>query len=234
MNRLLVLLVASLLGTGCVVHDTCDAKTVALGWPSFRLADNSVVATCRDAGVSQVDVLMDDQPVTTVNCSEGGVNVTGVLNDGDHLFTVEGVDSSGAIVLRDEVSIAPSNCTNQAVNTQPSEGAFTLDFSFTPNICQSATNSYIWFTIKDNISGQIIAVDGSLDPQAYLCGNSSAVPLPISFPLASGPYTLQRTAEVLYPGPTQEAGNCTATNFAMTGGTETVLDVPLTDGVRCF
>jgi hypothetical protein len=237
MNRLIVLLVVSMLGTGCVVHDTCDAKTVSLGWSSFRLDNNAVVSTCSQAGVSQVDVFMDDVPVVSVNCTDGGVNVTGVLNDSSHLFTIEGIDAvSGAISLRDEVSVPPSNCTNPLVDTQPSQGAFVLDFSFIsgPNFCSSATNSFIWFTIKDNISGDLIAVDRNTSPTLYTCGNGSTVPVPIPFPLASGPYTLQRTEEVIIPGNTQLAGNCNATGFTMAGGTQTSLGVPLTDGIVCF
>lgn len=236
MNRVFVLVVASLLGTGCIVSDTCDARTVSIGWSSFRLANGTVVASCSAAAVSSVSVFLDDTPVTTLACDAGGVNVTGVLNDGTHLFTVEGLDSvSGAIALRDEVAVGNSNCNDQLVDTQPSEGTFVLDFSFTPDFCTSATDSFIWFSIRDDISGDVIAVDQTHTPQAYTCGNgATTTPLPISFALASGPYTLQRTEEVVYPGPATGAGNCNATDFIMAGGNQTPVNVPLADGVACF
>jgi len=241
MNRLLVLLVASMLGTGCVVSDNnppifCDARTVSVGWSSFRLANNSVVSTCSAAGIGNVQVFMDDQLVTTVACSGGGVNVTGVLNDGNHLFTVEGLDSStSAIALRDEATVSNSNCDNLVVDTQPSEGTFVLNYSFSPNFCTSATNSYIWFALHDDISNDVIVYDLTHSPTTYTCGNgSTTTPVPISFALASGPYTLQRTEEVLYPGPTQEAGNCNATALTMAGGTQTQVNVAMTDGAACF
>jgi hypothetical protein len=235
MNRLVLLaLVASILGTGCG-HDTCDARTVAIGWPSFLLADGTATSSCGVALLSTVDVFVDGSSVGSFNCTDGGVNVTGVLNDGNHVFDVEGIDSAtGAIALRDSVTVGNSNCTDLLVNTQPSEGTFVLNYSFTPNICTSATNSYIWFTIHDDIANQDIAVDGSNSPRAYTCGNGSTTPVPISFALPSGSYTLHRTEEVLYPGPTQQAGNCNATLFAMEGATRTQVNVPLTDAVACF
>jgi hypothetical protein len=243
MKRLLFLLVPSMLATGCVVSDTCDARTVSIGWSSFRLFDGSVVTSCGAAGVSFVQLFMDDQPVTSqpggppdqFPCNTGGVNVTGVLNDRGHLFTVEALDAtSGAIALRDEFTVTPSNCSDLLLDSQPSEGTFVLDYSFTPNVCTSATSSFIWFSIQDNISGDIIAVNQGSNPQAYTCGNGTTTPVPISFALASGPYTLQRTEEVLYPGPTQQAGNCNATAFNVAGGTPTTVQVPLADGIACF
>jgi len=238
MNRLLVALVAaSLLGTGCVSSDTCDARTVSIGWPSFLLANGSVVTSCAQAGISTIDVFMDNAGVGTFNCTDGGVNVTGVLNDGDHIFDVEGFDSvSGSLALRDSFTVGNGNCAAQVVNAQPSEGTFVLSYNFNPNLCTSATNSFIWFTIHDDIANETIAFDGSHAPQTYTCGNgSTTTPVPISFALASGNYTLQRTEEVLYPAPpTQEAGNCNATAFDMVGGQQTQLNVPLADGVACF
>jgi hypothetical protein len=239
MNRFYLLLAASALGMGCggsSHHIPCDTRTVAVGWPSFQLADGTVTSSCTTAHVSDVDVFMDDTPVTTVACSAAGVNVTGVPNNGNHLFTVEARDSTtNAIALRDEQTVGNSNCTNLLLDTEPSEGTFVLNFSFSPDLCTSSSNSFIWFTVHDVIANQDIAVDGSHSPQSWTCGNgSTTTPVPISFPLASGSYTLDRTEEVLYPGPTQQAGNCNATSFTVAGATQSRVDVPLTDAVSCF
>lgn len=235
MKRLLVLAALSTIGTGCVVHDTCDARTVSIGWPSFKLANGTVTSSCATAQVSQVKVFIDNAPVGTLACTDGGVNVTGVLNDGDHVFDVEALDvNTGNIALRDSFTVGNSNCNAQVVDTQPSEGTFVLDYSFSPDVCTSATDSFIWFSIHDDISGDTIAVNSGNTPRAYTCGNGSTTPVPISFPLASGSYTLQRTEEVVYPGPVQAAGNCNATGFDMSGGTQTRVQVPLTDNVACF
>jgi hypothetical protein len=230
---------AALAASGCVSsYDHCHARTVAVGWPTFQLANGTITSSC--TGVSAIDVFMDDAQVGGTGnhfaCADNGVNVTGVPNDGSHLFTVEALDSSGAIVLRDEQSVAPSGCTNLILDTRPSEGTFALNFSFTSaNFCSSATNSYIWFTIHDDIANQTIAVDGSSTPQAWTCGSGTTTPVPISFPLASGSYTLQRTEEVVYPAPpVQAAGNCNATPFDVSGATQTQVNVPLTDAVACF
>ncbi|HVO21764.1 MAG TPA: hypothetical protein VMU15_21110 [Anaeromyxobacter sp.] len=250
MSRLFLAMTASAawaMSTGCVVNDSCDpysdagcpgpcaSRTVAVGWPSFLLADHTVTSSCATAQVSTVDVYMDDQPVTSLPCSSGGVNVTGVPNNGDHRFTVEALDSTtGAIALRDEQTVSDSNCTDLLLNTQPSEGTWVLNYSFTPDLCTSATSSYIWFTLHDEIANQVIAVDGSHTPQAWTCGGGTTTPVPISLPLASGSYTLQRTEEVLYPGPAQQAGNCSSKGFDVFGATQTQVDVPLTDAVICF
>jgi hypothetical protein len=186
---------------------------VSIGWPSFQLANGNVTSSCLTAGVSNVDIFMDDTRVTTVPCGGGGVNVTGVT-DNSHLFTVEALDSgTGNIALRDEVTVTNSDCTDLVVDTQPSEGTFNLAYSFSPvNVCNSP--SYIWFSIRDLISGDIIAVDDTHgDPQQYACGVS------ITFPLPWGSYTLQRTEEVVYPGPAISAKNCTPAPFTISGAT---------------
>ncbi len=239
MNRVLVLLVASLLGTACVSGDTCDARTVSIAWPSFLLANGTVTNSCAVAQINTVDVFMDNNLVGSFNCTDGGVNVTGVLNDGDHLFDVEGIDSvSGAIALRDSFTVSNSNCHSPLVNAQPSEGTVQLTFSFSPNTCSSDVNSFMWFTIHDDIANQDITVDSAHTPQAYSCSTGHAgdfTPLPIQFALASGNYTFQRMEEVVYPAPpVQAAGNCTATAFDITGGTAQPISVGLTDGVTCF
>lgn len=242
MKRLLVLAALSTVGTGCVVHDTCDARTVSIGWPSFKLASGDTVTTCGDAGVNLVDVFMDGAQVGGQGyhfpCSDRGVNVTGVLNDGNHVFDVEALDG-GNIALRDSFTVGNSNCNDQVVDTQPSESTFTLNYSFSPdNICVSGTDSFIWFRIRDEIANQTIAVDSANDPRRYTCGNGTGgtTPVPISFPLAWGLYTLLGTEEVVYPVPTPAAaGNCNATPFTIQGGKPGVqVNVGLTDGVSCF
>jgi len=236
MNRLFLLLAASVLGTGCM--DICDARTVSVGWPSFQLADGTVTSSCTQAHVSTVNIYLDGQAVTSLPCDSGGVDVDGVPNDGDHLFTVEAIDTTtGGITFRDQVDVSDSNCRNLLEDTQPSQGTFVLNFSLSPNLCASATDSYIWFTIMDDIANQTIAVDGSDTPQAWPCGGgTSTTPVAPSFPLASGSYTLERTEEVLYSSstPTELAGNCSAADFDMSGATQTEVDAPLTDGVSCF
>ncbi len=226
MNRLPVLLVASLMATACVSHDTCDARTVSIGWPSFLLANGTVTGSCAAAQIGTIDVFQDSTPVGSFNCTDGGVNVQGVLNDGNHTFDVEGIDSvSGAIALRDSFTVGDSNCTAQAVNTEPSEGTFDLAYSFAPNNVCNGT-SFIWFSLQDNISGDTIAIDESHgNPRQYQCGG------PITFALASGPYTLQRTEEVVFSGNTPEpsGSNCSSASFNITGAQTTQVQVTMTD-----
>jgi len=223
MNRLAVLFAAlGTLGTGCVVNDNC-ARTVAIGWPDLLVANGSHfdVNHCASAGVSTFEVFVDGQSVGQVPCNEGGLNVTGV--DSARTFTVEGLDGSGAIVLRDEVT-AGGSCHDELVDTQPSEGTFTLDYHFTPTDVCSA-NSVIWFAMRDNASGDLIVVDDAHSPNTYLCSDL------ITFPLASGSYTLQRTEEAVSAGGTWHAtgANCNAANFSVNGAHESLVSVSMAD-----
>jgi hypothetical protein len=247
MNRLAVLLAAlGTLGTGCVVNDTCDprtvsARTVSLGWPSFQFY-NGATAGCGGANVGWIDVYMDGtdlahrvaNPAAGTNgywlCTDGGLDIGQVVNGVDHVFTVEGRDATTtAITFRDQITVGDS--CNILVNTRPSEGLFTLDYSFTPNVCTAG--SYIWFRVTDSISGDVIAVDESNAPATYTCANpGSTTPLGLSFTLASGTYVIDRTEEVVSDGhggwaPT--ANNCQAHTFPIAGGNTSIVDRPMTD-----
>ncbi|BDG04319.1 hypothetical protein [Anaeromyxobacter oryzae] len=227
MRRLALLLAASVLGTGCIVtNDTCNSRTVSVGWPSFLLANGVETTSCSAAGVRFVDVFMDDAPVGEFDCTQGGVSVLDVPS-GSHRFTVEGLDPAKTILLRDEPTVSGSGCGEQFVNSRPAEGTVTLDYTFTPtNVC-TAGGSYIWFSMFDQIANTVAAVaDETANTTAYVCGT------PISFPMPVGPFTLQRVEEVVPSAgayvPT--ATNCTATSFSVNAATESVLAVALVDG----
>lgn len=218
MNRLIALLAVSTLGTGCVVSDTCDFRTVSIGWPSFALADGSVTASCGVAGVTSVDVFMDGNLVGNLACGAGGVNVVDVPA-GSHTFTVEGLSGS-TIVLRDEFGLGGNGCGTVVRDTQPAEGVFELDYSFTPtNVCTTG-GSYIWFAVRDDVLGSVTAgVDEtSANPGRYLCGDL------IRFALPKGPYTLLRTEEATFDGIYHAAAvNCSPKAFDIFAGTDSIV-----------
>jgi hypothetical protein len=224
MKRLFVLLAASTMGTGCVVSDTCDFRTVSIGWPSFELANGSITTSCLTAGVNTVDVYMDGDLVGNLACGAGGVNVVDVPA-GHHTFTVEGLDGS-TIALRDEFGTSGNGCGTLVVDTQPAEGTFELAYSFTPsNVCTTG-GSYIWFAVRDDVLGSVTAgVDEtSADPSFYLCGDA------IRFALPKGPYTLLRTEEVTYNGAYHAAAvNCSPNPFDIFAGTDSVVSSAMAD-----
>jgi hypothetical protein len=221
MNRFAVLLVAAgALSTGCGGGGSSNhcARTVSIGWPNFLL-ESGAVQGCNLAGVTTVEVFVDGTSVGKFPCSNGGVDVTGV--DSARTFTVEGLDGAGTIILRDEVT-AGGTCANVLVNTQPAEGTFTLDYHFTPtDVC--TTGSVIWFALKDNISGDVIAVDESHNPNTYACG------VGISFPLASGDYTLLRTEEAVFSAAAWHATgtNCNSAPFTVPRAQEVAVQVSM-------
>jgi len=221
MNRLVLLLALAATGTGCVVSDTCD-QTVSLGWPSFQLANGAVTPSCATAGVASVDVWMDGNGfVGNFACNAGGVDVTSV-HSGSHLFTVEGLDASNNVVLRDEIYAGAGVCNATVIaDTEPAEGTFNLAYSFSPsNVCTTG-GSWIWFSVYDKILGKVTAAvdEASANPALYVCGST------ISFVLPKGDFTLQRTEEVTYNGQYHaSAVNCAGADFSIAGAA--VTDVP--------
>jgi hypothetical protein len=234
MNRYVVALAASVLGTACSSRDTCDSRSVAVKWPFYLLAGGTYTADCNLAPV--VSVFMDDAQVVNPNtldgnfaCTDAGVIIQQVPNGSSHLFTVEGLDSAGAIVFRAEVTVGSSNCTSLLVEANPSEGYAHLQYDFyqgsTPlstgqDTC--ATSSQLWLSITDTVAHQ----------KAYLLDTVSAAPAcessqrTLSLLLASGTYTLdwmeERVGTLL-----TASSSCSAEAFAINGPDPTTVPVAL-------
>ncbi len=233
MRRLALLLATSVLGTGCIVHDDsssnppCFASTITVRWPSFQLASGGVTPSCATAGVSYVDVYMNDQPVKQEGfaCGAGGVTITNVPA-GSARITVEGVAADGTtILLRDELTVSPAACGDVLVDAQPAEGTLQLAYSFTPNVCTDG-GSYIWFSVYDQIARVVSAVaDETANTTSYLCGD------PIRFVVPAGAYTLQRIEEAVPSGGSYlaSARNCNPTTFSVDRAAESIVTVALAD-----
>jgi hypothetical protein len=232
MRRLALLLATSLLGTGCYVSDhsnpPCLASSITVRWPSFLLADGGVTPSCATAGVSFVDVFMNDQPVQQGGfaCSAGGMTITDV-QPGSYRITVEGVASDGAsILLRDELDVSPAACGDIVVDAQPAEGSFRIAYSFTPtNVCTSG-GSFIWFSVYDQIARAVTAVaDETANATSYVCGDT------IAFAMPAGAYTLQRVEEAVPSAGTflASAKNCNPTTFSVDRAAQSVVNVALAD-----
>ncbi len=225
MKRLLVLSVASMLGAGCSVHDTCDARTVAVGWPSFLEADNTTTSHCSDLGLATVDVWMDFTGfVGTFNCTDGGVNVTQVTNT-DHTFTVEARDTNHNIIVRDEVTVSPSNCSDVLVNTQPAEGFVDIQYDFydgsTPlpapqDVC--VAGSHLWLQITDHIANEVAYLYSAANASQAPACESSQRTLSLRLPWGAGSqnaYTLDWMEEHAGASNTLTASNCASGGFGI-------------------
>lgn len=211
MRRLALLLAAfaSVLGMGCVTTTECD-HTVSISWSSFVLADGTVTS-CSGAGVTSVAVFLNNQPVQTVSCLDGGMTVAGVPG-GTQQFTVEGLDANGTIVVRDELAVDASVCGVQAVDAQPAEGGFTLAYSFQNNGSCAAAGSLIVYSILDQTTGLVADYQSN-------CGDR------ISFALPTGPYVLRRIEEVDSTGTSVFGAYCAATSFSVGAGTPSTLGI---------
>lgn len=233
MRRLALLLaVGSFVGTGCIVSNDsttpppCFASTITVRWPSFMLANGGVTTSCQAAGITSMDVFINDQVVQQgIPCGNGGLTITSPPA-GSSRLTVEGVAANGTILLRDEPTVAPAACGDVIVDAQPAEGTLQVAYSFTPvNVCTPG-GSYIWFSVYDQIVGAVTAVaDETANTTAYVCGDT------IAFPMPAGAYTLRRIEEVVPSGSTYlaSATNCNPTSFSVSGGTQSVLNVALAD-----
>lgn len=212
MNRLLIVVAAGLLGTGCVSHDTCDVRTVHVRWDSFQLADGSKSNSCSTASVrfdplvDSVDVFLDGQPVAAnvFPCTWYGVDIDGV-GSGSHELIVEGLDVHKSIVLRDWVAFTASDsCGDLRVDTQPAEGFVDVAYDFysgsqlaNPNACTA--NSVIAFSITDTVASTPAYPDGS----SVSCSDTRASLIPLAY----GSYQLNWLQEV--QGSTVQSSACT-------------------------
>ena len=231
MRRLALLLAASLMGTGCVVSDDsthatpCYPSTITARWPSFLLANGAVTTSCATAGVAGVDVYLNGGLVQRVSCGAGGLTIT-TPPAGSSVLTIEGVDSAGTILLRDELNVTPGACGDVIVDAQPAEGTLELAYSFTPTDVCTAGGSYMWFSVYDEIVGDVTAVaDETANTTRYVCGDL------IRFPMPAGPYRLLRTEEVVPSGGTYLASavNCNQTSFSVGRASDAIVNVALAD-----
>jgi hypothetical protein len=235
MKPLAVVLAASLLGIGCIVSDDCNTRTVSIGWPTFLLADGTQTASCGAAGVSSVDVFMDGQSVGNFACTEGGVSVTSVP-DGTHVFTVEGLDASSFIILRDEITLG-ATCGEQVVSVRPAEGTLRFAYGFEGDGPCFAGGSFIWFNLTDETANAVtVAVDqNSANPETYVCGDV------ISFVVPAGTYAVAMEEVVRGATPGQydlTAVACIPTRFTVAPAALSVVEITMTDPtlttVACF
>jgi hypothetical protein len=194
MKRLALVLAVTVLGTGCIVVDDGPpppcGRSVTVDWSGFLTADGVVLGSCAAAGVSVVDVYANDVGVGSFDCS--GPPRTISLAPGANRVTVEGLDASGAILYRDEVSVNASVCGSQGtVVAQPAEGRVEVAYSFYPtNACFSPGPSFLWVRVRDDLTGAI-AADSAMAPEQYVC------PATLTFRLAAGGYTLLSTEETI-------------------------------------
>ncbi|HYD52531.1 MAG TPA: hypothetical protein VEA99_07885 [Gemmatimonadaceae bacterium] len=223
MNRLLALVAVACLGTGCIVEDTCEVRSVVISWPDFHRADGELVG-CAGAGVSAVRVWMDGLQVLDPGgngdfpCAAGGLEVTGVFA-GVHDWSVEGTDSFGRIVNRDTFSTAGDGCGTLFETTRPAQGRVDLRYQFyaggAPLQDQQCVGDFLWLSIYDVLANDFAALsDLESDPEAYTCGGDFVLELPV------GSYVLDWMEE---SGPSPDydlqSADCTDRTFAVYPGT---------------
>jgi hypothetical protein len=206
MRTLALALLASVLGTGCIIHDNdtvngggdpvCLPSTITVAWSNFTAGDGAQLG-CAAAGVEWVDIFMNGTPVETWNCADGGAIITDVLS-GSYLLTIEGVEANGRIAFRDEQNVTSSGCGDRLVFAEPAEGFVALQYTFSPvNQCAGtvADPSYLWFSVFDvaaNATTAAVDANSTLaEKRLYACS------LDLVFPLPSGAHELDWMQEMV-------------------------------------
>lgn len=199
MNRLALVLAATVLGSGCFSSaDSCD-PSLDIAW-DFTGADDTVYPTCFDAGVNYVDVFVDGADGLRFPCT---TNTSGVIpiRPGVRVVTVEGVSAAsqtdpGVIVFRDEFDVEIAGCGRAVMDAFPSEQYIQLAYSFPA--C-AANPSYIWYSLTDLVAGvtasEISSLSSPGDRRLYDC-NQGEDPF---FAVPAGSYQLEWIQEVVEP-----------------------------------
>jgi hypothetical protein len=220
--RLFALAAAAVLGSGCVINNTCDDQALAITW-SFRTIDGLSNQSCAAVGVTAVDVWMNGTYVDRFACSQGGATIVN-LAQGTYDVTVEGIAADGVTIInRDQFAASVGSCGTSTYAARPGEGWLRVDYSISPvNTCGGG---YIWYSVFDEVAGQVISAIGdtssSLDKTLFFC------PAEVRFPVPYGTYTLDWIQEVASPTTTPTAlhQQCSPTTVNVNGPGITALAV---------
>jgi hypothetical protein len=229
MKRLALVLAAALLQTGCLWDgDECD-RTATVDWTGFVLAEGGAPVGCAAAGVSDVDIWVNNGFWGTFAC--GGPPATVSLARGTNFVTVEGI-AAGQIAYRHTVSVDATSCGDRGiVATQPGEGFFEVDYAFAPaNACFAPGPTYMWLMVFDDVAGQTAFVETATTPFQE-CTVTAAAP---RYRLPEGSFTLFGIEEVSVSLGTVGA-DCTDRPFDMGAGAVTTVQPILVDSSQqCF
>jgi hypothetical protein len=223
MNRLALVLAAATLGTGCVVvdHDDCDASTITLSWSGagFQRFDGTATG-CVGAGVTDVDVFMNDAFVATFACADGGAVITRVPS-GTHALTVEGIDAArGVVAYRDEFTVQTDGCGNRSAGVTMAEGSVNLDYQALAGCTSSPC--FLWFSIHDDVANATAAAIDQNSPAAVK--NDFPYPDDVVVRLPAGSFTLD-FMQLVSSSFLHEAITCGTMSFAVSGGQQTLTPV---------
>jgi hypothetical protein len=234
MKRLALLLAAvSVLGTGCYVSNRAPCTgSVTVDWSGGFLGSDGVTRACGAAGVTWVDLFINNDPNTAARVACTSLAAAAVdLPSGQNLLTVEGVETSGRIAYRAERTVAGA-CGDQQVAVTPAEGVLAVDYSFSPtNTCYATQPTYIWVKVRDDIANQTAFVDtgtGGLN----LCTTTGAAP---TYRLPAGNYTLLGVNEYSTVLPGIVGADCSHPAFVIAGAATTTATPVLVDSSQaCF
>jgi hypothetical protein len=230
MKRLILVLAAALLGTGCLWgDDECD-RSVTVDWSGFVLAEGGPPAGCAAAGVGVVDVWLNGQFWGSFDCFGPPASVG--LARGQNVLTVEGIDAQNRIAYREEVAVDSTSCGHRGtVATQPAEGFLELDYSFSPaNACFAPQPTFIWLAVFDEVAGDHAFVETG-ETAFQQCTVTDPAPL---YRLPVGVFTLLGVEEVL-PGGATVGSDCTDRAFEVGAALTTPVTPALVDSaLQCF
>ena len=239
---------AALSATGCVVATPCTPPTVTISW-LFDDAAGNVGLLCNQVGlqfggVATVDVWSGNVLLASaVPCQQYAVTLPGLAPNSTQLLTVEGIAPDGTtIVDRAQFTATTVACGDMPYAIDPGEGYVGIDYSFSPSGGCGAAGSSMWFSVEDDVAGNVIAsATSAASATRYACGVADASGHLIDFSLPLGSYTLSWIEEVAGAGtasPVVVNENCAGPGFAINGPGWTEVPVvlaPLAPGqATCF
>lgn len=212
MNRALLLLPMAALASGCYVAPPCDP--VANVYWTFTVPGLNGLMTCADAGVTSVDIFVDNALVETVPCqgpAADGIQLVG-FDRGTHLLQLDVYDRNDVRRYQYDGNINLSGCTS-TFDVVGSGVAGDLDLTYLFQPAQNClTGSYAWYQLRDASGGNFDVAPISTQ---NACGVQPIGPLA----LPAGVYTLSRfeVGVISGTGWTPDYNACGALTFLHAG-----------------
>lgn len=234
MKPLALALVASALGTGCIVVDddhSCS-RSVTVDW-SFQRADGGVTERCDTAGVARIDVWANNVRVGSFDCF--GPAGTVALARGTNALTVEAVDGGGTVRYRDFLSVNADACGNRGtIASRPTQGYVDVDYALPSNACYPTQPTYMWLEVRDDVSDTTAFTETGTGA-FQTCSLTNPAP---RYAVPVGTFTLLGIEEVLPIGGGQVStvrADCAHRPFTVAAQQVTpIYPVLISSGTPCF
>jgi hypothetical protein len=196
MNKPALLAAALLPLLGGCISNTCNYPTVTLQWSLQDL--NGLSWKCGPAGVSTVDVYINDALVANRPCTDYGATIdVSHLAPGPYPVVVEGLGADGYIYDRSlPFDVSVGECGDSYAAPVLGEALLDIAYGFSPNVCHGG---YMWYALWDEVAGLYISVVDAASGAYRDDYDCPGLVKPLQFSVPFGSYTLAWIQEVVDP-----------------------------------